>query len=128
MSLSPGNGLERITKFGNMTVAPTADGLMIHATTGDPNFILPPVAASNGKWTVHVKLVSPATATFEVFYNTRKFPDFERTHSVRKSLRQGDNDVTVEFSEPDFQGKIRIDPGDVAGDYLIKLIEVNLLR
>jgi hypothetical protein len=31
----------------------------------------------------------------------------------------------VEFTEPDFKGRIRLDPGMLPGDYILKLVEVR---
>lgn len=125
LTLSPAGGFDRIGLGPKITVAQTPEGLVIHSQTDDPQFGLTRLRPSaTAKWTVHIQLSSPAVTTVEVFYNTSKAPSFDAAHSVRKPLQKGDNDVTIEFTEPDFQGGIRIDPGEVAGDYTIKLIEV----
>jgi hypothetical protein len=51
--------------------------------------------------------------------------EFDETHSVKKPIDKGDNDVVVEFTEPDFTGKIRLDPSMLPGDYILKLVEVR---
>ena len=33
--------------------------------------------------------------------------------------------MVVEFTEPDFKGRIRLDPGALPGDHILKLVEVR---
>jgi len=126
MTLSPANGFEGLTALANVKVAKTAGGLSIHAETGDPQLLLPPLgSAPNNTWTLHIQISSPVTTTLQVFYNTSRSLDFDEAHSVRKPITPGDNDLIVQFTEPDFRGKVRLDPGELKADYVLKLIEGN---
>ena len=77
------------------------------------------------KLNVHVQLISPGQAIFQIFYGTSAVGEFDEAHFVKKPIQEGDNDVVVEFTEPDFKGRIRFDPGMLSGDYILKLVEVQ---
>jgi hypothetical protein len=62
----------------------------------------------------------------QVFYGTKEHRDsWDETHSIRKPTKKGENDITVDITDPGFGGGIRLDPGDLTGEYVIKLIEVR---
>ncbi len=105
---APANGFEGIQEAVSATMSRTADGLKIHALNKDPYIFLPRLegVTPGNKVTVHVQLVSPGRTIFQIFYSTN-------------------NDVVVEFTEPDFKGRIRLDPGMLPGDYILKLVEVR---
>ena|SRR2546429_6427007 len=129
ITFGPGNKFEGIVGGANANITVTADGLKIQALNDDPSIRLPPVDVPAGtKLTLHVKIFSPATTNLQVFYTTAKNPNFDETHSIRKPIQKGDNDVTAEITAPDFSGSIRLDPGELPGDYLLTLIEVRRLR
>jgi hypothetical protein len=127
LTFTPANRFEGIREGANVTMSRTADGLKIHALNNDPYIFLPRVegVTPGNKVTVHVQLVSPGQTTFQIFYSTSAVGEFDEAHSVRKLIEQGDNDVVVEFTEPDFKGRIRLDPGALPGDYILKLIELR---
>ncbi len=124
ITFTPGNNFEGIVVGANANMAATADGLKIHALNNDPSLRLPPIDVPPGtKLSLHVKIFSPAATTLQVFYTTTKNPVFDEPHSIRKPIQKGDNDITAEIA-PDFNGSIRLDPGELPGDYLVTLIEV----
>jgi hypothetical protein len=108
-------------------MSPTADGLKIHALNDDPQIILRTLeeVTPGSKVTVHVQIVGTDRTTFQIFYGTTAAGEFDETHSVKKPIDKGDNDVVVEFTEPDFNGRIRLDPGMQAGEYIVKLVEIR---
>jgi hypothetical protein len=126
ITFGPGNKFEGIVVFANADITTTADGLKIHALSDDPSLRLPLIDVPPGtKLTLHAKIFSPAATTLQFFYTTVKSPQFDELHSIRKPIQKGDNDVTVEIIAPDFSGSIRLDPGELPGDYLVTLIEVQ---
>jgi hypothetical protein len=124
---APTNGFEGIQEGVNATMSRTADGVKIHALNNDPYIFLPGVegVTPGNKVTVHVQLVSPGPTELQIFYSTSAVGEFDEAHSVKKPIQEGHNDVVVEFTEPDFKGRIRLDPGALPGDYILKLVEVR---
>jgi hypothetical protein len=127
LTFNSANGFEGTQGLANVTMSRTGDGLRIHALNDDPQIILPTLEGvmPGNKVTVHVQLVSPDRTEFQIFYGTSAASEFDEAHSVRKPIQKGDNDVMVEFTEPDFKGRIRLDPGMLPGDYILKLVEVR---
>ena len=74
---------------------------------------------------MHVQIASLDQTIFQIFYSTSAVSEFDEAHSVRKPIQEGHNDVVVEFTEPDFKGRIRLDLGALPGDYILKLVEVR---
>jgi len=109
------------------TMSRTAEGLRTDALNDDPYIFLPTLegVTRGNKVTVHVQIVSPGPTTFQIFYSTSAVSEFDEAHSVRMPIQKGDNDVVLEFTEPDFKGRIRLDSGTLAGDYILKLVEVR---
>jgi hypothetical protein len=125
IQFSQASGFEGVREGGNAKITQAADGLQIHASD-DPQLLLPRLEVTgNDKWVVHVQISSPSDTGIQIFYDTTKNAAFDEAHSVRKPIRKGDNDVTMEINDSDFGGNLRLDPGDMAGEYLIKLIEVR---
>lgn len=125
IQFSQASGFADVREGANAKITQTADGLQIHASD-DPQILLPRLEVTgNDKWMVHVQISSPSDAAIQIFYDTTKHAPFDEAHSVRKPIRKGDNDITIEISDSDFGGNLRLDPGDMAGDYVIKLIEVR---
>jgi hypothetical protein len=123
---STANGFDDLVPLENVSVTRTADGLRIHALTNDPSLRLSHLKVPTGAGIiVHIRIASSTATNLQVFYNYSTNRDFDEDHSVRKAIRKGDNDVAVEIADPDFKDSLRLDPGDVAGDYLLTLLEVR---
>jgi hypothetical protein len=126
IKLSSANSFEGISEVGNAQITQTPEGLQVHAFHFDPQMLLPRLQlVGNSKWMVHVQIFSPVDTAIQIYYDTTKHPQFDDAHSIRKPIKSGENDVTMEITNSDFGGNIRLDPGDPAGEYLIRLIEVQ---
>jgi hypothetical protein len=127
LTLAPANGFEGATELANVKIARTSQGLVIQALTADPSILLPRFAVTGqSPLKVHVQFVSPGANGLQVFYDTKEHRDsFDEAHSIRKPTQKGENNITVDITDPGFGGRIRLDPGDLTGEYVIKLIEVR---
>ena len=126
LTLSPANRFEGVTQGGNTTIARTAEGLRVQSAE-DPYILLPRLpATAKPPLSVRVEFVSPVPPLVQVFYDTRERADgWDEAHSVRKPTQQGQNDITIDVTDSAFGGRLRVDPGDLGGEYVIKLIEVR---
>ena len=97
------------------------------ALTGDPAILLPRLAvASQTPLKLRIQFVSPGSTVLQVFYDTKARPDrFDESHSIIKPTVKGENNITVEIPDPEFGGRIRLDPGGVTGEYVIMRLEVG---
>jgi hypothetical protein len=126
LTLSPADRFEGVTQGGNTTISRTAEGLVVQAEA-DPYILLPRLPVT-GKppLSVRVQFGSPVPPLVQVFYDTKENRDgWDEAHSVRKPTQKGENDITIDITDSAFGGRLRLDPGDLGGEYIIKLIEVR---
>lgn len=127
LTLSRANGFAGVVDVANTKISSSPQGLVVQALTTDPAIALPRMAvAGQTPLKVRIQFVSPGPTVLQLFYDTRAHPDYwDETHSVRKPTAKGENNITVEITDPEFGGRIRLDPGDLTGEYLIMRIEVG---
>ncbi|MEN3369765.1 MAG: hypothetical protein V7609_1908 [Verrucomicrobiota bacterium] len=126
LTLSPANGFEGVTQGGNTTISRTSEGLGVQSAA-DPYILLPrlPVTAKP-PLSVRIQFVNPVPPLVQIFYDTKEHRDgWDEPHSVRKPTQKGQDDITIDITDSAFGGRIRVDPGDLGGEYVIKLIEVR---
>jgi hypothetical protein len=126
LTLSPANRFEGVTQGGNTTISRTAEGLVVQSAE-DPYVLLPRLPVTyKPPLSVRVQFVGPVPPLLQVFYDTKENRDgWDEAHSVRKPTQQGENDITIDITDSAFGGRLRLDPGDLGGEYIIKLIEVR---
>jgi hypothetical protein len=126
LALSPANQFAGVIQGGNTTLSRTAEGLVVQSAE-DPYLLLPRLPeTTKPPLTVHVQFAGPVPPVVQIFYDTKENRDgWDEPHSVRKPTQQGKDDITIEVTDPAFGGRLRIDPGDLGGQYVIKLIEVR---
>jgi len=67
---------------------------------------------------------APGHSTLQVFHITTDAPDYMEEKSSRVSIYRGRNTVIVELP-PNITGHLRIDPGEIPGEYRIYRIEIR---
>jgi hypothetical protein len=92
----------------------------------DPQLRLTPVLGNKDSRTI-VRLVvhAPSSTWAQCFYQTEKEPFYSENKSIRISLRKGSNKVYFVVDDSEFNGAIRIDPGNSPGRYLIEDIAIK---
>ena len=126
LTLSPANRFEGVTQGGSTTISRTAEGLVVQAAD-DPYILLPRLPVTvKPPLSVRVQFVGPIPPVVQIFYDTKENRDgWDEPHSVRKPTQAGQNDITIDVTDSAFGGRLRVDPGDVGGEFVIKLIEVR---
>jgi len=127
LRLSAATGFAGVAEGANATISTTPQGLVVQALTTDPSILLPQFTNPTGKpFSIRLQFVSPGPTNLQIFYDTKEHGAYwDENHSIRKPTAGGDNDITVTITEPNFGGRIRIDPGDLTGKYVVKLIEIR---
>lgn len=126
LTLSRANGFAGVVDVANTKISSSPQGLVVQALTTDPAIALPRMAVTGQTpLKVRIQFVSPGPTMLQLFYDTKAHPDhWVESQSIRKPTAQGENNITVEIPDPGFGGRIRLDPGDLTGEYLIMRIEV----
>jgi hypothetical protein len=127
LTLSSASGFNGVTEGANVKIAQAAQGLIVQALTTDPSIVLPRFAVPDAKpFSVHIQYLSPGATNSQIFYDTKAHGDnWDEAHSIRRPIAKGENDLTVTITDAGFGGRIRFDPGDLTGNYIIKLIEIR---
>jgi hypothetical protein len=99
-----------------------AQGLLIKASGSDPALLLPQVHEA---FIAKVGLMSPASTKMQLFYLPPDKTDYDEAHSLVQPLKPGKNVIYFELDQPDFTGTLRLDPGDVPGEYLLESLELR---
>ena len=113
-----------IKALNDAQLSPGQNGLTVNATGTDPQLLLPEFEL-NGNPIVRVVIVSPAATILQVFYKTKSGLEYTEGQSARHALEPGENTVHLKVPERDAPGALRLDPGAIAGNYLLKEVEVR---
>jgi hypothetical protein len=127
-------GRERIRFNNQITVLDSPDvplkQLVIMATGHDPYLWLPPLDYPKfGEVSVIIDITCPGESQFlQVYYLTEGQGKYAGSRSVKEVTEKGRNVVCLRIPEPGVVGRLRIDPGQVQGKYLIHKIVVRAER
>jgi len=123
-SAKTNGGWGMIEALNDAQLAPGQNGLTVKATGTDPQLLLPEFDLS-GPPIVKVVIVSPAATILQIFSRTKSGLDYHEERSAREPLKPGENTVYLKMPMSDASGVLRLDPGAVAGNYLLKELEVR---
>jgi hypothetical protein len=103
----------------------TARRLEITASGSDPYINFPPLESPTSDIGVYIELDVPDSTVAEIFYTTQSEPEFSATRRKSERLDAGVNKLVIGLNESSPITRVRLDPGTVAGDYLIKQFEIR---
>jgi hypothetical protein len=72
-----------------------------------------------------ITISSTCDTRIQIFYQTRSEPNYSETRSFRRSLRKGENTICFMIDHIEFNGQIRIDPGEKKGEYILHEIVIR---
>lgn len=118
------NQMDLIIPGNEIDIEQDHDVIRLKATGYDPYFYLPPVESLPRKALMKIEMDAPGHSTLQVFHITTDAPDYMEEKSSRVSIYRGRNTVIVELP-PNITGHLRIDPGEIPGEYRIYRIEIR---
>ena len=117
-------GWDMIKALNDAQLAPDENGLTVNATGTDAQLLLPEFELG-GNPVVKVVIVSPAATILQIFYKMGGRLDYDAKRIVSQPLQPGENTVYLKIPVRDTSGALRLDPGAVAGNYVVKELEVR---
>jgi hypothetical protein len=120
-ALSPTEGFGILSLKNQAASSEEKDRLLIHATGADPQLGF--TVTAPGRYAIYLDLSSPAATLLELFYQVQSQP-FSAEHVLQAPLKAGRNQILLSIDDPQFSGGIRLDPGQVAGDYSLYSLQV----
>lgn len=103
-------------------------GKRYRATGEDPALNLPPLPELHGATVfVWVDLSVPTDTTLQLYYLTKRTPEYREDVSLKKPVKRGRNVVLFVLKRDEVIGQLRLDPGMVRGDYEVHAVDVYRL-
>lgn len=105
------------------------DGNMIVMTPGDPQleFDVRPKRRACA-YIMLIEITPPAQTVLQLFTHPNSEGEFSDERSRELLLKPGPNEVLIALSRDELKKRMRLDPGDEPGRYLISHISVRALR
>lgn len=96
------------------------NGIRINATSDDPQMIMPfDIKHMGRKYNAMVELTVPTDTQLLLFYLPPGVTDFSVENSVFRKVKKGFNKLYFHLLGMGLHGVIRLDPGSIAGEYLL---------
>ncbi len=104
------------------------EGLVITAGANDPALLLPPFDIVKGaSLALRIDISAPMHTVLQVFFLLNGALHYEEERSEWAFLKPGRNEVFLLLDHPQLDGRVRLDPGDVPGRYVLHAVEVRRL-
>jgi hypothetical protein len=97
--------------------------LWLYSNGNDPYFALPMSLIPNNPKVLGIEISVPAETFFQVFFSPDSNVGFEEKDSFKMQLPEGKCKVMLPVGVFNQNGMLRIDPGQIAGEYIIHEIE-----
>ena len=97
-------------------------GLELISVNNDPILILPEIIINKRKIVLTVDLTVPDETFIQIFYKGTLTDDYQESRSVKHRLIKGRSIVQIIIPETRVLGGLRLDPGHLAGHYIIHSI------
>jgi S-adenosylmethionine-dependent methyltransferase len=105
-------------------VSPGADHVALRSSGRDPYLYLPPMGPSRVGSMMRVEIESPGHTAVQVYYGTADDPGYSEHRSVRVPSYRGRNTVYLDLPA-EASGRLRLDPGDLPGEYRLHRLEIR---
>jgi hypothetical protein len=118
--------LRNISKMNQITKLQRTDtGLAFLSKGPDPYFLLPESGFVENIQKIKLEILPPGDTVFQVFYTTTENRMFSEKGSRKVNMATGWNSVEIEFPENQKIIQIRIDPGNLPGNYIIRSFSIS---
>jgi len=118
------NQADLIILGNELDIEQSHNAIRFEATGYDPYFYLPPINTLSQKALMKIEIDAPSHSTLQVFHVTTDMPEYTEEKSSRLPVYRGRNTLMVELP-PHLTGHLRIDPGEIPGEYRVYHIEIR---
>jgi len=126
LSLLDHRGFKRIQRVNQVDLMIEPDKLSVKASGGDPQMLLPEFRSGNSpSGVMRVEMQSPVNTTAQIYYKTKKSPNFSENNSVKINVKKGSNNLYFFLPLDEIINSVRFDPGKRKGSYKIQSIEIK---
>lgn len=109
----------------NITDVEHNDGeISFRATNEDPIIYLPSLPEKPEEIKLRIDLSVPGECRLQIFYLTESLNNYTEEHSLIRFLQKGRQTTDIRLPNEAKRSRIRLDPGNVPGNYSIHSVEV----
>ena len=121
------DGISQIEFSDHITDIEFKDGtLSFNAIGNDPYLILPRINLDDpGVATLFLNVVKNKDSIAAVYYSPDPQPEFSEDNTLLLDTFDGENGLAFSLSELNNDSRIRIDPGDHEGRYILQILEIR---
>jgi hypothetical protein len=124
-SLDSAGALDSLVAAQQARITTVTEGIAVNALGPNPYLLLQGLdLPARHRLTLRAQLDAPAPTHLKVYFTTPDTPRYTEELHVRAWLRRGPNELRLEIPHPEVRGQLRLDPGTVAGRYLVRRLEV----
>ena len=107
-----------------ISISQGTDHIHLISMGNDPYLYLPPLNAPIPKAIMMINIDAPGPSILQVFYITSDHVEYAEECSIRVPIYCGYNRLIVELPS-NITGRLRLDPGEIPGEYRLYLIELH---
>ncbi len=100
-------------------------GDKVRATAGDPQLYFDLPQDPNGTLNIYCEITTPFDTELKLFYQTSDRRNFNEEKKLVQHLRKGRNSFYLRIYDQNVLKTLRLDPGEVPGDYRIDRLTVS---
>jgi alginate O-acetyltransferase complex protein AlgJ len=123
---------DELTGRHQLTITPTGESYTLLSHGNDPYFFLPEFKKNDAmQYIMKINLSAPKETNWQIFYGVSgalQQPQHDEKHSISGQLQPGENTFYVVLGDKNLQGQIRVDPGSVMGEYILKSLEIREVK
>jgi hypothetical protein len=129
LSITAAANVAALKPLHQLSVSVEQRDIVLRSSGSDPYLELPPIQLpAAGRTILHVRLSSPVTTEFQVFYATPQAPAYDQARTLEAKLRQGENDLYLEIPVHGCEIRLRVDPGEASGDYILHDLQLRAVE
>jgi hypothetical protein len=124
IELKEAAGFGALTMLNQVSLNPQPMQCVMVSSGNDPSIGLPRLTVAPPiQFAVRAELTVPAETMVEMYYTTTAVPTFSADHVVSVQVKSGKSIVLFEINDPLFNGGLRLDPGQLPGEYVLHSLE-----
>jgi hypothetical protein len=126
VSWFPGNMKELILPVNDVRLQSHAEWFSVVSTGNDPSVVLKDIVASpENDLVMKLKMDSPEITTCKIYYKTKAEVFYTERKTVSVPVQIGENNLYFKLPKNMLQGDVRLDPGNLPGEYKIYSIKIK---
>jgi hypothetical protein len=115
--------------INSLEAVPKESGaLLLRANGADPFLLLPAIDAHGvDSAVVQLQLKSPEPTSISIYFRQDSKSNYSEKKKIRRRLNAGDNTLYLFVPAEYLTGQLRLDPGEIPGDYLLQSFEIRAI-